>query len=120
MRNTVQEIEFNIVVTVASSLALIIYMLMGVSDPLPAIVLGGVLVLIGTVIFVPREAWLPSGVLGVGAVIIAGVLVPRIVVEFTTVSNEMSITVLLSAVILLSTFAALHLSTSRYQKSRTA
>ncbi|WP_074854626.1 hypothetical protein [Natrinema salifodinae] len=118
MRNTVQEIEFNIVVTVASSLALIIYMLMGVSDPLPAIVLGGVL--IGTVIFVPREAWLPSGVLGVGAVIIAGVLVPRIVVEFTTVSNEMSITVLLSAVILLSTFAALHLSTSRYQKSRTA
>lgn len=120
MKNVVQEIGFDMVVTVASGLALVAYMLGLFLDPLPAVVLGGILIIVGTVMFVPRNAWSSASVLGVGAVILAGTLVPRFVVEFTTVNDEMPLTVGLSAVVLFGTFVALHLAAFQPRTPRAA
>ena len=116
MKNIVREIGFDIVVAVTSGLAMVVYMLGVLLEPLPTVALGGALVFAGTVTFVPRKAWVSSGILGAGAVIIAGILIPRFVVEFTTIHAEISVIIGLSVVILFGTFVLLHLSTFRYRE----
>lgn len=120
MTTAVQEMRFDMVVTVASGLALVAYMLGLFLNPLPAAALGGVLIIVGTVMFVPRKAWFSGSVLGIGAVILAGTLVPRFVVEFTTVNDEMPLTVGLSAAVLVGTFVTLHHAAFQPHTSRTA
>jgi len=110
MQNLFREAGFDTVVVVATGFALVSYMLGLFLDPIPAVGVGVLLVAAGTVAFVPRVAWLPAGVSGLVALLIAGVLIPRYVVEFTTISQKMTVTLGLGALVLLSAFAVVRVT----------
>lgn len=110
MQYAVQEIGFDLVITVASGLSLAAYMLGVLLDPLPAAALSVVMIIAGSVVILPRRVWSIACVLGITTVILAGVVVPRLVAEFTTINDVMPLTVGLSAIVLFSTFVAVHLT----------
>lgn len=120
MSDTVRELSFDAVVTVATGLALAASLLGVLLDPLPAIGVGGLLVVAGAVVLVPREAWIPAALTGLVTVGVAGVLIPRFVVEFTRTTAEMTVTLVLSAVVLLLAFLAVRLTAFRSRQPRPA
>jgi hypothetical protein len=101
---------FALILILASGIALSSYMLGVVLDPLPAIVLSGVLVVIGVAVAVPEGDRAIGSIIALLAVGVAGVGVPRLVAESVTPRDEMGMTLALSGIVLLLTIVALRLT----------
>lgn len=120
MPSKFQEPIFVVLLLIASGGALAAYMLGVFLDPGPSIAVSVVLISIGVAFFVPEEERVISAVLGLLAVGIAGVGIPRLVVEFLSVQDEMGVTLALSGIVLLLTIIALRLTVFRPQPVRSS
>lgn len=119
MDRTINEIIFDGLVFAAAGIAFVTYMLGVFIDPGPAILVGLALVGVGLATVVPREKLAVTAASGVLAVLLAGVVVPRFVETFTVVSNQLTLSLILSGVILLVTVAILHMTTFGRRPVRT-
>lgn len=113
MPSKFQEPIFAVILLISSGIALAAYMLGVLLDFGPSIMVSFVLVGIGVAFFVPEGERAISAVLGLLAVGIAGVGLPRIVTEFTPAHDEMGVTLALSGIVLLLTIIALRLTVFR-------
>ncbi|WP_227357316.1 hypothetical protein [Haladaptatus salinisoli] len=113
MQNTAREIGFDTVIATATGLALVTYMLRLVLDPLLAVALGSVFIVGGTLVFIPKHARALAGMSGLVTLIVAGALIPRFVMGFTTVKNPMATTLGLGVIVLLFTFVIVHITAFR-------
>lgn len=107
MRETYAELGFDAVLTVATGIALAAYMLGVVLDPVPASVVGFVLVATGVIALVPREGRAPAAAIGLLSVGIAGIAVPRAITTFVAVpaGSELPTALAGSGLVLLLAFA---------------
>ena len=110
MQDNVQEPIFAVLLIFASGLALTAYMLGVLLDPVSAVVISIVLVGIGVAFFIPDGEQAMAAIISLLAVSLAGVGIPRLVAEFTTVRDEMGVTLALSGLVLLLTIAFLRLT----------
>ena len=109
MNQTLQELGFDTLLTVTSGVALAAYMLGVLLNPVPAAVVGLVLVVVGVATLAPRRARVTAGALGVVAFGLAGVVVPRAVGSLG-IGDELAITLAGSGLVLLLAFALLRLT----------
>lgn len=107
-----RELGFDTLLAIASGIALGAYMLGVVLAPLPAAVVGFILVTVGVMTLVPRQARATAAAIGFVAVGLAGIVIPRAVGLFLTFpgGNELMVALLGSGLILLLTFALLRLT----------
>lgn len=112
MVDAYRELGFDVLLVMASGIALAAYMLGVLLDPLPAAAVGLVLVTGGVMTLVPRQARATAAVIGYVAVGLAGIVVPRAVSSFLMfpVTNELTVTLVGSGLVLLLTFALLRLT----------
>lgn len=118
MELSARELSFDALLTVATGFVLATYMLGVLFDPLIALGVGSLLVVVGTVGFVPRDAWIPAALSGLVAIGVGGVLTPRFVGNSTRITAEMEVTLILSAVVLLLAFVAVRLTAFRPRQTR--
>lgn len=114
-----RELGFDVLLAIASGMALAAYMFGVILDPIPAAVVSFVLVVVGVMTLVPRQARATAAALGFVAVGLAGIVIPRAVtsvIPFPT-SNELTVTLVGSGLVLLFTFALLRL-TAFHDRSR--
>lgn len=100
---------FAVLLLLASGLALTAHTLGVLLDPTPAIAVSGVLVGLGAAFLVPEGKRAIGAIIGLLSVGLAGVVIPRLIGEFTNIGDEMTVTLLLSGLVLLLTFAVLRL-----------
>ena len=107
-----RELGFDTLLAIASGLALAAYMLGVILDPIPAAVVSFILVVVGVMTLVPRQARATAAALGVVAVGLAGIVIPRAVTSVITLPtrNELTVTLVGSGLVLLFTFALLRLT----------
>lgn len=105
------EPAFDVLVSLATALAFVAYMLGVVIDPTLAVIIGLVLVILGATVLVARESWLMAGIIGSVSVVVGGAVVPQAVVDFTGIDNELPLTIALSGFVLLLSFATLRVTT---------
>ena len=107
-----QELGFDVLIATASGIALAAYMLGVLLDPLPAAVVGFILVMVGVLTLVPRQSRATATVIGCVAVGLAGIVIPRAVDSFLVIptSNELLVSLAGSGLVLLLTFALLRVA----------
>ncbi|WP_317175831.1 hypothetical protein [Halomontanus rarus] len=112
-----RELGFDALLAITSGLALAAYMLGVLLDPLPAVVAGFILVGVGIMTLVPRQARVPAAALGFVAVGLAGIVIPRAVDSFieTPATNELMLALIGGGLVLLLTFTLLRLTTFQTQ-----
>lgn len=112
MVDAIRELGFDILLATASGIALASYMLGVLLDPLPAAVVGFILVLGGVVTLVPPQDRATATAIGCVAVGLAGIVMPRAVGSFLVlpVTNELMVTLIGSGLVLLLTFALLRMT----------
>lgn len=112
MTETYAELGFDALLAVATGIALAAYMLGVVLDPIPAAAVGLVLVVGGVIALVPPETRAPAAAIGLTAVGVAGIVVPRAVTSIVAVptGNELTITLVGSGLVLLLTFALVRMT----------
>lgn len=111
MVQTVNELVFDLLLVAAAGIAFTTYMLGVLLNPMFGVAAGIVLLGIGLLTVVPREKWVVAAISGLIGVLLAGVVIPRFVTQFTSVANELSTSLLVSGLILLLTIALLHATT---------
>lgn len=110
MRSTLQESIFAAILVVASAVSIVTYMLGVVLDPSLGIVISLVMVGIGVASVVPPEQRPIGAIMGLLAVVLAGVVIPRLIARATSVRDELTATLALSGLVLLLTVALLRLT----------
>ena len=110
MRDTYQEPAFAVVLIASAGFAVTTYMLGVLFDPVPAIAVSFAVVGIGAVLFLPRGERALGSIIGLLSVGLAGVVSPRLVTEFTSVTNEMALSLFVSGLVLLLTLAVLRVT----------
>lgn len=110
MRSTLQESIFAAILVVASAVSLVTYMLGVLLDPSLGIVISLVMVGIGVASVVPPEQRPIGAIMGLLAVVLAGVVIPRLIARATSVRDELTATLALSGLVLLLTVALLRLT----------
>lgn len=117
MSQTYRELGFDALLVIGSGIALSAYMLGIILDPIPAAAVGIILVVLGVLTLVPPEARVPAALLGLLAVGLAGIVVPRVVetIGSVPIANELVVSLLASGLILLLTFALLRLTAFQKQ-----
>jgi hypothetical protein len=118
MAEIYRELGFGTLLAIASGMGLAAYMLGGLLDPIPAAVAGFILVVVGVITLVPRQARATAATLGFVAVGLAGIVIPRAVASnFTPVtSNELTVSLVGSGLVLLLTFTLLRLTAFHDQR----
>lgn len=111
MREKYAEPAFDVLIAVATGIAGTAYMLGILLDPTPAVILGIALVVLGATVLLPRERRVIAGLIGGITVVLAGVAVPRLIVEFTEIPDELTFTVALSGLVLLLSSTTLRIVT---------
>jgi hypothetical protein len=101
---------FDVLVVFATGIAIAAYMLGVLLDPLPAVVVAGGLVVLGAAVLVPDRGRVLAGLVGAVAVVLGGVVVPRAVVSVVEAGDEMALTLVASAVVLVVAFAVLRVT----------
>lgn len=121
MVDVYRELGFDILLVAASGIALAAYMLGVLLDPLPAAVIGFILVMGGVMTLVPRQARATATAISCVAVGLAGIVIPRAVTSFLTfpTGNELKVTLFGSGLVLLLTIALLRL-TAFHNRNRIA
>lgn len=71
------ERAFDTLVALATGVAVTAYMLGVLLDPIPAVLIGLALVVLGTIALIPRERRLMTGIIGASAMIGGGVASPE-------------------------------------------
>lgn len=116
------ELGFDVLIAIAAGIGIVTYMLGILLDPLPA--LGGsiALVLGGVVTLVPRDERATAGVIGLTAVGLAGIVIPRAVTSLgdgpVPIGDELSITLAFSGFTLLITYGLLRMTAFRRRDLR--
>lgn len=105
------EPAFDLLVTLATGLVTVSFLLGLFLEPRPALLLGGLVVAAGTVLLVPSGARLPAGALGLGTVLVGGGGVPVVVARAARPGLVPELVTIAVAVVLLGTFTVLHLTT---------
>jgi hypothetical protein len=107
-----RELGFDTLLAIASGMALAAYMLGVILDPIPAAVVSFILVVVGVMTLVPRQARATAAALGFVAVGLAGTVIPRAVTSVITLPtrNELTVTLVGSGLVLLFTFTLLRLT----------
>lgn len=107
-----RELGFDILLALASGIALAAYMLGVLLDPLPAAIVGFFLVMVGVITLVPHQARATAAAIGFVAVGLAGIVIPRAINAFLEfpAANELMVTLIGSSLVLLLTFALLRLT----------
>lgn len=100
------ELAFDALVALATGVAVTAYMLGVLLDPIPAVLIGLALVVLGTIALIPPERRLMTGIIGASAVIGGGGGVPRVIASISGITNELPLTVALCGLVLLLSFAA--------------
>lgn len=112
MVDVYRELGFDMLLALASGVALAAYMLGVLLDPWPAAAVGFILMMGGVVTQVPRQGRATATAIGCVAVGLAGIVMPRAVDSFLVlpVTNELMVTLIGSGLILLLTFALLRIT----------
>lgn len=110
MALAVDELRFDAVLTVATGFVFTTYTLGVILHPVLALGLGSLLVVAGTIGFVPRDAWVPAALSGLLALVVGGYQMPRFIGELDRIDGEMTVTLVLSALVLLLAFVAVRLT----------
>lgn len=110
MSQPINELVFDLLLVAATAIAFTTYMLGIMVDPIPGLTLGVILVGIGLIASVPRQKWTVAALSGVFGVLIAGVIVPRFITQFTGVTDKLSLSLFVTGIILLLTIALLHIT----------
>lgn len=112
-----RELGFDALLAIISGLVLAAYMLGVLLDPVPAVVAGVILVGVGVLTLVPRQARILAAALGIVAVGLAGIVIPRVIDSFieTPATNELMLALVISGVVLLFTFMLLRLTAFQTQ-----
>lgn len=112
MGDVIRELGFDMLLALASGIALAAYMLGVLLDPAPAAVVAFILVIAGVMILVPPESRATAAAIGGIAVGLAGIVVPRAVDSFLVIplTNELMVSLIGSGLVLLLTFALLRLT----------
>lgn len=110
MTESYHEPVFAVLLLLASGLALTAQMLGVLLDPTPAIAVSGVLVGLGVAFLIPAGKRAIGAIIGLLSVGLAGVVIPRLIAEFTNIGDEMTVALLLSGFVLLLTLAVLRLA----------
>lgn len=112
MGDIIRELGFDMLLALASGIALAAYMLGVLLDPVPAAAVGFILVIAGVMTLVPPEARATAAAIGGIAVGLAGIVVPRAVDSFLVIplTNELMASLIGSGLVLLLTFALLRLT----------
>ena len=114
------EPAFDVLIVFATAIAFTAYMLGILLDPTPAVIIGLALVVLGATVLIPRERRMMAGLIGGIAVVVGGVAVPRFFVDFTGFANELSLSVALSGLVLLLSFATLRITTFSQRTTQSA
>jgi hypothetical protein len=120
MRTAYQESAFAGLLVVAAGLALGTYMLGVLLDPRWAAGGSLVLVAVGVTVFVPAGLRLIGASIGIFAVLLAGVFIPRIIAGFTTIPNEMPVTLAVSGFVLVVAVIALRFAVYNHAATHTS
>lgn len=112
MGDAIRELGFDMLLALASGIALMAYMLGVLLDPTQAAAVCFLLVIVGVMTLVEPESRATAAVIGCVAVGLAGIVVPRAVDSFLVIplTNELMGTLIGSGLILLLTFALLRLT----------
>lgn len=105
-----QELLFNLFILLATGAAQTSYMLGIGIEPLPTLGIGTVLIGIGVATSVPSRTRVPAAVTGLSGMVLAGGVVPRYAARAVRPADTLWVSLLLAGVILLLTFAILHLT----------
>lgn len=120
MIDDVHEPLFAVLLVLAAGLALVTYMLGVLIEPIIASVLSGVLVVLGATVLLPEGQRMIGAVMGLIAVSLAGVAVPRLVAGVPAIRNEMVVTLTLSGLVLFSTIALFRMTVFSRRTTRAA
>lgn len=118
MTRALNELIFDLLLVAAAGIAFTTYMLGILLDPIPGIVAGIVLLGVGLLAIVPREKLIVTGISGLFALLLAGVVVPRFVSHASTGADELSLSLALGGVVMLLTVGLLHITTFRPLKDQ--
>lgn len=112
------EFGFDAVLAIASGTALGAYMLGVVLDPAPAAAVGFGLVGAGVLALIPRGSRATAAAIGLTAVGVAGIAVPRAITSLETVptGNELMVTLVGSGLVLLLAFALVRTAAFRERR----
>lgn len=119
MRTAYQETVFAVLLVVAAGLALGTYMLGVLLDARWAAGGSLVLVAVGVTVLVPAGHRLIGASIGMFAVLLAGVFIPRVIAGFTAVPNEMPITLAVSGFVLVVAVIALRFAVYTHAAAHT-
>jgi len=108
MNGTLQEAGYGMIIIGGTALALVATMLGLFVTPFLATGLASGLVVVGTIALVPRKAWFSAGIIGVSAVVLAGMLVPRVMLERTAPGLMMPLTLSVSIIVVVAAVTTLH------------
>lgn len=124
MDHPAAELGFDLLLALGTVIALGSYALGVLLDPLPAVILGVAIAATGAAVFAPRGARLPALAIGTGTVIVAGILVPRVILGLVDprvpVGNELWVTVAASIVVVLAGVLLVRLTAFRKPDLRAA
>lgn len=120
MHEKYAEPAFDVLIALATAIAFTAYMLGLLLDPTPAVIIGLALVILGATVLIPREGRMMAGIIGLIAVVVGGAVVPRFMVNFTGIADELPLTVAISGLILLLTFATLRITTFSQRTAHSA
>lgn len=107
------ESVFNMLIALTTAIAGTAYMLGVLFDPTVAVIIGLALIVLGVTVLIPRKRRMIAGLIGGITVIVGGVAVPQLIVNFTGIANELLLTVVLSGLVLLLSFATLRVTIFR-------
>jgi len=113
------EPAFDVLISLATALAFITYMLGLFIDPTAAVIISLVLVILGTTVLIPREKRIMAGIIGSIAVVVGGLVIPRFLV-FKGVADEFVLIIALSGFVLLLSFCALRITIFRQSTTEPA
>lgn len=113
-----QEPIFAAILLLASGLALATYMLGVLLDPTLAVAVSIVLVALGAAFFIPDGQRFIGAIIGFLSVALAGIVIPRAIAEFTTVADQMAVTLAASGLVLLLAIGVLRLAVFGRQTPR--
>ncbi|MFD1514107.1 hypothetical protein [Halomarina rubra] len=109
MNRTSSELVYDLLLVLASGLGVVTYMLAILMSPALGAGASLILVVLGLFTLVPAGKRVPAGMIGITAVALAGIVIPRAVSRVDSavfpLGNEMTTTLLVSGIVLLVTFA---------------
>jgi hypothetical protein len=117
-----QELGFDTLLVIASGMTLAVYMLGILLDPIPAAVIGFILVAAGVMTIVPRRTRATAAALGFVTFGLAGIVVPRAVTwpVASRVGSQLTAALAGSGLVLLFGFALLRLTVFRDRSGKPA